>query len=302
MTASQEEIRSMKWWPFGTREEASLTAEQRVALQKLVANPKYELIPLKKVRDAAEALPPGARVTVTASPAHGLETTLEVSEFFAARGHEVTPHLSARMVRDRAHLTDLLARSRAIGLRTVFVVGGDAENPGEFQDGLALLRAMHEIGHPFDEVGVPAYPEGHVNIADDVLLKVLKEKQQYARYMATQMAFNPEAVATWLTRMREEGITLALDLGVLGVVELTKLMTIAAKIGVADSARYLNKNRGLVGALTQPGSFGPDAFLKALAPMLADSEAGVRGLHMFTMNQVASTAAWQQRMLEELRA
>jgi methylenetetrahydrofolate reductase (NADPH) len=291
----------MGWWPFGQSEKAPLSAEQRAALTALVTNPKYELIPLKKVRETAEALPAGARVTVTASPAHGLETTLDVCEWLAARGHEVIPHLSARMVRDRAHLTDLLARIRAIGIRKVFVVGGDAETPGEFTEALLLLRALHEIGHPFDDIGVTAYPEGHVNIADDVLMRVLKEKQQYAHYMASQMAFNPEAVSSWLSRVRAEGVTLPLDLGVLGVVEMTKLMTIAAKIGVADSARYLNKNRGLIGALATPGAFGPDAFLKALAPMLADPAAGVRGLHVFTMNQVASTAAWQKRMLEELR-
>jgi methylenetetrahydrofolate reductase (NADPH) len=291
----------MAWWPFGTRDKADLSAEQRGAIAALVTNPKYELIPLKKVRETAEALPAGARVTVTASPAHGLETTLDVCEWLHARGHEVTPHLSARMVRDHAHLTDLLARIRGIGLRKVFVVGGDAENPGEFHEGLTLLRAIHEIGHPFDDIGVPAYPEGHVNIADDVLMRVLKEKQQYAQYMATQMAFNPAAVAAWLSKVRAEGISLPLDLGVLGVVEMTKLMTIAAKIGVADSARYLSKNRGLIGALAAPGAFGPDAFLKALAPTLADRGANVRGLHVFTMNQVAATAAWQQRMLEELR-
>ena len=292
----------MALWPFGKRDSTVLTSEQRAAISALVVNPKYELIPLKKVRETAEALPAGARVTVTASPAHGLETTLDVSEWLAARGHEVTPHLSARMVRDRAHLVDLLARIRSLGIKKVFVVGGDAETPGEYTEALMLLRAMHEVGHPFDDIGVTSYPEGHVNIADDVLMRVLKEKQQYAQYMASQMAFNPEAVSSWLSRVRGEGITLPLDLGVLGVVELTKLMTIAAKIGVADSARYLNKNRGLVGALTQPGSFGPDAFLKALAPTLADRAANVRGLHVFTMNQVASTAAWQKRMLEELAA
>ena len=291
----------MGWWPFGKSGKATLSAEERAALTTLVTNPKYELIPLKKVRETAEALPPGARVTVTASPAHGLETTLDVSEWLVARGHAVTPHLSARMVRDRAHLTDLLARIRGLGIRTVFVVGGDAETPGEFTEALALLRAMHDIGHPFDDIGVTAYPEGHVNIADDVLMRVLKEKQQYAHYMASQMAFNPEAVSSWLSRIRTAGISLPLDLGVLGVVEMTKLMTIAAKIGVADSARYLNKNRGLIGALASPGAFGPDAFLKAMAPTLADPTSRVRGLHVFTMNQVASTAAWQQRMLAELR-
>jgi methylenetetrahydrofolate reductase (NADPH) len=77
-------------------------------------------------------------------------------------------------------------------------------------------------------------------------------------------------------------------------------MTIAARIGVADSARYLTKQRHLVGRLAAQGSFGPDAFLKTLAPTIAAPDAKVVGLHVFTFNQVASTAAWQKRMLDEL--
>jgi methylenetetrahydrofolate reductase (NADPH) len=293
----------MAWWRFGrTEEKAPLSGEERTAVRALVAAAKYELIPLKNVRDEATQLPPGAVATVTASPKHGLEATLDVCEFVAGRGHVVIPHFSARMVRDRAHLTDLLARARGIGLKKVFVVGGDATEPGEFADGLALLRAMHESGHPFEEVGVPSYPEGHVNIPDDVLMRVLKEKQQYAQSTTTQMAFNPQAVAEWIAKIRAEGVTLPVHLGTPGVLEMTKLLRIAAQIGVADSARYLQKNTGLIGHLANPGSFGPDAFLQALAPAIADPAANIGGLHIFTMNAVGATAAWQKGMLEELAA
>jgi len=132
----------MALWPFGTKEDASLSKEQKAALGAVVANAKYELLPLKNVRDQAAAVPPKSQVTVTASPQHTLETTLEVCEFVAGLGHEVTPHFSARMTRDKAHLTDLLARAKAIGLTKVFVVGGDAKEPGDYPDGLSLLRAM----------------------------------------------------------------------------------------------------------------------------------------------------------------
>jgi methylenetetrahydrofolate reductase (NADPH) len=290
----------MGWWPFGGRRKTPLSAEQRTAIASLVAHAKYELIPLSKIQEKAAAVPAGAPVTVTASPGHGMETTLTVSEALAARGHDVTPHFSARLIRDRAQLADLLARARQAGLRKVFVVGGDSEAAGDLADGLALLRRLDEMGHPFDEIGVPAYPEGHVQIADDVLLRVLKEKQRYAQSMTTQMSFNPGAVAAWITRMRGEGVTLPVHLGVPGPMELTKLMTVAARIGVAESARYLSKNRQLLGHLAQAGSFGPDAFLEALASTVTDPAADVRGLHVFTMNQVAATAAWQRRMLDEL--
>jgi methylenetetrahydrofolate reductase (NADPH) len=284
-------------WKFWKRKRAPLTDEERAALRRLVAQAKYELIPLESVIAKAEALPAGSAVTVTASPSHGIEATFDLAEALQARGHDVTPHLSAHMIRDRAHLQELLDRARVAGVTKAFVVGGDARDRGVFHDGVMLLQAIDELGHPFTEIGVPSYPEGHPDIADGVLLAALKEKQKIATSMTTQMCFNPAALMTWLARMRSEGITLPVHLGVPGVAELTKLMAISARIGVADSARYLKKNKAMVGHLMRGGSFGPDAFLEALAPTLVDRDAHVQALHVFTFNQVANTADWQRRML-----
>jgi methylenetetrahydrofolate reductase (NADPH) len=291
----------MALWPFGSKQEVTLSPEQRMALGAVVANAKFELIPLKNVRDQAAAVPPNSQVTVTASPAHGLEATLEISEFVKGLGHEVTPHFSARMVRDRAHLTDLLARAKAIGLRRVFVVGGDAKEPGEYADGLALLRGMQELGHHFEDVGIPSYPEGHADIPDDVLMRILKEKQQFAHQTTTQMCFNPGRVEAWIDKIRAEGVTLPIYLGVPGVLELTKLMTIAGRIGVGESAKFLSKNMGLLGVIASPGSFGADAYLNGLADTIARPEAKVVGLHIFTMNQVPATAGWRDKFARNLR-
>ena len=41
------------------------------------------------------------------------------------------------------------------------MVGGDAKDRGEIHDGLALIRLMEDLGHPFTSIGVPGYPEGH---------------------------------------------------------------------------------------------------------------------------------------------
>ena len=291
----------MALWPFGSKQEVALSPEQRGALAGVVANAKYELIPLKNVKDQAAAVPANSQVTVTASPAHTLEYTLEIAEFVKGLGHQVTPHLSARMTKDRAHLTDLLQRCKAIGLTRVFVVGGDAKEPGEYADGVALLRGMHEIGHPFEDIGVPSYPEGHADIPDDVLMRILKEKQQYAQQTTTQMCFNPGRVETWINAIRGQGVTLPIYLGVPGVLELTKLMTIAGRIGVGESAKFLSKNMGLLGVLAAPGSFGADAYLKGLADTMARPDTKIVGLHIFTMNQVPATAAWHQKFLQDLR-
>ena len=119
------------------------------ALRALVSSPKFELIPLSNALDRAASLPPGATVTVTASPSHGIEATFDLAEDVAAMGHEAIPHLSAHMIRDHEHLRALLQRASDTGIRSAFVVGGDAKDRGEYHDGISLLRAMEELGHPF---------------------------------------------------------------------------------------------------------------------------------------------------------
>jgi methylenetetrahydrofolate reductase (NADPH) len=285
---------------MGSSQFARLSAAERSALAGLIARPIYELIPLDSARDHAAALPAGASVTITTSVRLGLEATLGLAEWLSSRGHDVAPHVAARLIRDRSHGGEVLDRMRRARLRKVFIVGGDGPPVGEVADGLELIRLIRELGYSFEEIGVPCYPEGHVKIPDDVLRRDLREKQPLVHAMTTQMSFNPAAVTTWIGRIRGQGVTLPIHLGIPGAVELRKLMTIAARIGVADSTRYLMKHRSLLGHLMQRGAFGADSFLKDLASTIADPCAQVVALHVFTMNQVEQTLVWQRRTLEEL--
>ena len=278
----------------------ALPEGERAAFRRLLGRSLFELIPLRDALERAEALPPRAATTVTASPTHGIESTIELCEGLIARGHPATPHLAAHMIRDRAHLAELLDRCVSARIRDVFAVGGDAKDRGEIHDAPALLRMMEELGHPFDSVGVAGYPEGHPSIPDEVLLSSLKEKQRYASYLTTQMSFDPDAIASWIARMRDVGVTLPVHLGLPGAVDLRRLLSVAARIGVGGSIRYLRKNRQLVRLLLRR-SFTPERLLRSLAPMLADHEADVRLLHLFTFNQVSATVAWQEQMLAEIR-
>ena len=70
---------------------------------------------------------------------------------------------------------------------------------------------------------------------------------------------------------------------------------------MSDSRRFLAKNTGLVARLLRPGGFRPDGLLEGLAPIAANPAAGVRTIHLYTFNQVASTEAWRRRFLERLR-
>jgi methylenetetrahydrofolate reductase (NADPH) len=285
------------------RRHARLSASARDALASRLRAPTFELIPLKNAMDQAEHLPPGATVSVTASPTKGLEATVGLAAQLRLAGFTVVPHMSARMIRDRAHLTSLVAALEDAGIDRAFVVGGDEKEPGAYVDGLALLRELAEIGHPFRHVGIPAYPQGHSFIADGPLLDALRAKAEFAQYMTTQLCFDPAAISTWLAARRAEGLTLPVHVGVPGVAEPQKLLALAARIGVADTHRFLAKNVRFVARLVRSGGFyRPDALLEGIAPTVADPAADITGFHLYLFNAVEVTERWRQAKLATLES
>jgi len=179
-----------------------LEADARSALAAALDDPIFELLPLKNLPEQIPHLPAGARVSVTASPAKGIDATLDWAVRLQADGFRAIPHLSARMIADRATLSGLLDRAREGGLTHAFVVGGDADEPGEFLDGLSLLTAMDELGHPFGTLGCPGYPQGHPDIPDEALESALHDKARFVDHVTTQMDFDVKAIAAWVQRER----------------------------------------------------------------------------------------------------
>ena len=284
------------------RRRRSLSDAQAAALARILRAPTFELIPLKNAIDKAAALPAGSTVSVTTSPAKGIEATVALSEQLQAHGFRAVPHVSARMIRDRAHLADMIDWLEGAGVDRAFVVGGDAKEPGAYPDGLSLLREMAEIGHPLSEIGIPGYPQGHAFIADGRLQEALRAKAAFASYITTQLCFDPAAIAAWIAARRAEGITLSVHVGVPGVAEPQKLLTIAARIGVADTHRFLVKNVRFVTRLIRSGGFyRPDGLLEGLAPSAADPGIGISGLHLYTFNAVDATEAWRRAYLDRLQ-
>jgi methylenetetrahydrofolate reductase (NADPH) len=273
---------------------------ERAALARVLADPTFELIPLKNVRDQAAALPSGATVSVTASPGKGIEATVDLAIELEQAGLRAIPHLSARMIRDRAHLSELLTRLADAGIDRAFVVGGDADEPGEFLDGLSLLRAMADLGQLPTELGCPCYPQGHPDIPDAALEQALRDKAPFVRYMTTQLCFDPKAIERFVSARRAEGNTLQVKIGIPGVAEIPKLLSISARIGVKDASKFVLKNARFVGALLRSGgTYRPAALVNKLSPLIADPAADVRGFHIYTFNNVAATDKWRQAALRD---
>ncbi|MEM7339622.1 MAG: hypothetical protein AAF467_13295 [Actinomycetota bacterium] len=268
----------------------------------LIAGLTHELIPLKSVDAAIEALPPSSKVSVTCSPVKGIDTTIELTDRIRAAGHMAIPHISARMVEDADHVARIAAWLRTEDVGTMFLVGGDADPPGAYPDAISFLRDLLDADPGLRTIGVTAYPDSHPLIDTDVLHEALHAKQALlaeagvAGYASTQMCFDSGKIVSWLERERAAGLTLPIHLGVAGVVDRSKLMTMGVRLGIGSSLRYLKKNRNAIGRLLTSASFDPNKLLVPLSPHL--EPLAVEGLHCFTFNQVDATVSWQKRVLE----
>jgi methylenetetrahydrofolate reductase (NADPH) len=285
------------------RPAGAARARAREILARALAQPTFELLPVKSAESQIPFIPPGAWVAITASPARGIEATVELALRLEAAGYRAIPHLAARMIRDQAHLQWLLDRLTAGGVTRAFVIGGDASEPGEYPDGLSLLRAIADLGTELTEVGIPCYPEGHPFVPDEVLLESLAAKAGFATFATTQLCFDAPAISSWIAARRSEGLALPIQIGVAGPVEAPRLLAISARLGVRDTSRFIVKNlRFVTRLLRTAGHYRPDSLLDQLAPLYGDPVADVRWVHLYTFNQVEATERWRHRYIARLLA
>ncbi|MCH9005191.1 MAG: methylenetetrahydrofolate reductase [Proteobacteria bacterium] len=268
------------------------------ALAESVREAYMEIFPTATIEAKLDVLEPRSYVAITCSPTKGVDATLDMSERVADRGFQVVPHVAAKMVRDKAHLREIMARLDDTPISSIFVPGGDAAKPiGEYSTALELLRDIAEFEHRFTEIGVAAHPEGHPSVSDEVLTAELLKKQEFANYLVTQMCFDADIIGNWMHKIREVGVTLPAWLGLPGVSERSTLIKTSLRIGVGDSLRYL-KNRGRIAArLLMTKVYRPDDLLINLSPYLADPTLNIAGHHIYCFNEVEKSEQWRKQFL-----
>jgi len=269
----------------------------------LVRAADLEIIPLRGVVEKLAVVPTSTRITITCSPRWGIERTLEYAASVIGAGYRVVPHLAARQVADERQLRDLVERLTDLGVRDLFVIGGDAPEPaGAFDSAGSLLDALAETGHEFETIGVACYPEGHPSIAGDRLLEALRLKQQHATYMVSQLCFDIAALTGWLRDARARGITLPLHVGLAGPLKARKLMELSVRIGVGSSIRYLTRQHGLVTSMLRGDAYRPETLLDDLGRAPDIEALRIKGIHLYSFNQVTDTIDWQRRIAGGIQA
>jgi methylenetetrahydrofolate reductase (NADPH) len=254
---------------------------------------RFEILPLGRSEEEARQLPEPVRLTVTCSPKHGPDRSVEVAGRLRAMGHAVTVHVAARMVRDRAHLDELFAGMAAAGADDLFLIAGDADPPlGDYSSAVELLPVAAEHPQRPARIGIAGYPEGHPKISDADLQEALRAKSRHADYLATQMCFDADALRAWVSSLRAQDITLPVYIGIPGKVSRAKLLELSARIGAGPSLEFLRKQRGLRSLLSRGST--ADRLYDALAGTPDDPVLGVAGFHIFTFNQLLDTFEWER--------
>jgi methylenetetrahydrofolate reductase (NADPH) len=277
--------------------DKTLTPQADAARTRLVDAARWELVPLKSIEQAIADLPPASSVSVTCSPNKGIDTTLEFTARLTDMGHHAVPHFAARMVGGPGETKRLGTWLRDHGVKEIFVVGGDAPEPaGPYKEGSTFIADLLETDHGLEILGVPSYPEGHAMIDASLLHDALFAKQELITsaglqgFTSTQMCFDTKAIVKWLEAERAAGLTLPVHLGIPGVVDRAKLLSLGTRVGIGASLRFLKKNSASLGRMMMPGGYDPSELLDAVAPH-AD-RLKISGLHVFTFNNVGETVVW----------
>lgn len=260
-------------------------------------------MPFDGFDEALQELPDDGHVTITASPQLGIEATIEKSIVAATRGFNATPHLAARYVRDETHLRNIATRLTEAGVTSLFVPAGDLETPkGPYASAHDLLVALDAFNVQFEEIGITGYPEGHPFLDEGTLNEAMQKKAPFATYIVTQLCFDPKKILDWIRNVRRQrAVNLPIEVGIPGVLKHKHLLRIARRVGVGNSIRFLQKTAGVLEFGRQLfgswSKYTPDALIEGIAPYAEDSVLNLRGLHIYTFNQVRDTEEWRSERL-----
>ena len=251
-----------------------------------------------KVENAASVIPPGTRINVTFLENEDLAMRVAAAAAVKRLGFTPVPHISARRLKSQEMLEEFLTGLRDVGAtENVFSVGGDPAVPlGPYEDSLALIESGVLQQYGVKHVSIGGYPDGHPDIATDVLWSALEKKAAALSRLnlpgavITQVDFDVDRVLAWVAEVREHGVDLPIRVGVPGPASVKLLLGFASRLGISTSTTIAKKYGLSVTNLL--GKAGPENFIRDLQAGLDPGKHGVVKLHFYTFGGFKTTAEW----------
>ncbi|MDR7152420.1 methylenetetrahydrofolate reductase (NADPH) [Hydrogenophaga palleronii] len=253
---------------------------------------------LRAVRQQLYALKPEFCSVTFGAGGSTQEGTLQAVTEIMREGCPAAPHLSC-IGQSRESIRERLAAYRAADIRRIVALRGDLPSGygvgGEFRyasDLVAFVRA--ETGDHF-HIEVAAYPETHPQAKSPLadLDAFAAKVKAGANSGITQYFFNSDAYFRYVDDLHKLGVDVPVVPGIMPITSSTQLMRFSDACG-AEIPRWIRLRLQAFGDDTASiKAFGLDV-VTDLCDQLRN--AGVPGLHFYTMNQSMATMEIVRRL------
>jgi methylenetetrahydrofolate reductase (NADPH) len=260
-----------------------------------------ELSPKGVIKDPSglKAIPEATRIYLVDGGDTPVSEWANACRVLARAGLRPVPHIACRRVRSLEEIEERLrAMAEAAAIDDALVIGGDIARPlGPFGSSMDVLSTGLFEQYGIRHIGVAGHPEGSPDISPASVVDALHWKIEFAARtgidmrLVTQFGFDPSLSILWANRLREEGVSLPIHLGVAGPTTMTRLLKFAALCGVRTSMSFALKRGAQLTSLL--GNYEPDAHVRAIERRVLAGEAPlIRQLHVYAFGGLAAATSW----------
>ena len=291
--------------------------EEKQSLINMMSQTTLEVTPggAAKVADFSSMVRSGCTIYVTFLPGSDFADTLTTVRRLKSEGYNPVPHFAARSIVSATVLEENLAALQGeMGITEGLLIGGGVDKPlGEFGSSIEVLRTGLFEKYGFTKLGLAGHPEGSPDIPEADCAAAIQEKNNYARdsdmrlYLATQFVFEAAPILAWEKRIRQQGNTLPVYVGIPGLATIKTLLRHAQHCGVGPSMRMLTRNPMDMLKLTLKDSFlgqyvnapssEPSELLRDLIRGIhADPNCLIQQCHLYPLGGLKKSAAWMYKI------
>lgn len=291
--------------------------EEKQSLINMMSQTTLEVTPggAAKVADFSSMVRSGCTIYVTFLPGSDFADTLTTVRRLKSEGYNPVPHFAARSIVSATVLEENLAALQGeMGITEGLLIGGGVDKPlGEFGSSIEVLRTGLFEKYGFTKLGLAGHPEGSPDIPEADCAAAIQEKNNYARdsdmrlYLATQFVFEAAPILAWEKRIRQQGNTLPVYVGIPGLATIKTLLRHAQHCGVGPSMRMLTRNPMDMLKLTLKDSFlgqyvnapssEPSELLRDLIRGIhADPDCLIQQCHLYPLGGLKKSAAWMYKI------
>ena len=167
-------------------------------------------------------------------------------------GYVAVAHLAVRNLRKVDSLHGIADGINALGLTELLVLGGDNDQAEQFESVIDFLRTDVLQSTTIKQLYFSTFADGHPHVDDDrEAIAMVKEKVDWAKAkglpvgLLTQLCFESPMMLNHINQLQEAGVMSEVSAGFVAPCKFTKLIRVAALVGLKNAMSFVKKNNVL---------------------------------------------------------